>query len=94
MKYLLRFLLLTVAFALTTAGLMGWHDRGFGFDGVWALGLWSSDSGLQLHPLHLVIIGLPMIPPALWEIFLLERAGQDARDATAHEPERVGGGPT
>ena len=91
MKYLLRFILLTLGFALTTAGLMGWHDRGFGFEGVWALKLWSFETGLRLHPLHLVIVGLPMIPPALWEIFLLERTGQDARDALTRGSERAGG---
>lgn len=67
MRYFLRFLLLTLGFALTTAGLMFWHARGFTFHGVWLV-----DEGLQLHPLHLLIVGLAMIPPALWEIFLLE----------------------
>jgi hypothetical protein len=67
MKYFLRFLLLTLGFALTTAGLMFWHAEGFGFDGIWLV-----DNEFRLHPLHLLIVGLAMIPPALWEIFLLE----------------------
>jgi hypothetical protein len=67
MRYLLRFLLLTLGFALTTAGLMHWHALDFSFRGVWLL-----DNDFRLHPLHLLIIGLAMIPPALWEIFLLE----------------------
>ena len=67
MRYFLRFLLLALGFALTTAGLMAWHARGFAFEGVWLV-----DNGFQLHPLHLLILGLAMIPPALWEIFLLE----------------------
>jgi hypothetical protein len=67
MKYFLRFLLLTLGFALTTAGLMAWHAQAFRFDGVWLV-----DGGFRLHPLHLLIVGLAMIPPALWEIFLLE----------------------
>lgn len=67
MKYFLRFLLLTLGFALTTAGLMFWRGQGFSFDGIWLV-----DNGFRLHPLHLLIVGLAMIPPALWEIFLLE----------------------
>jgi hypothetical protein len=68
MKYFTRFILLVGAFALTTAGLMGWQDHGFGVDGLWPL-----EGPLRLHPLHLLMVGLAMIPPALWEIFLLER---------------------
>jgi hypothetical protein len=67
MRYALRFLLLTLAFALTTAGLMFWHEQEFSFQGIWLV-----DNGFRLHPLHLLIVGLAMIPPALWEIFLLE----------------------
>lgn len=67
MKYFLRFLLLTLGFALTTAGLMFWHAQSFTFHGVLLV-----DNDWRLHPLHLLILGLAMIPPALWEIFLLE----------------------
>jgi len=72
MRYLLRFLLLMAAFALTSAGLMFWHAEGFSFRGVWML-----DDGFHLHPLHLLIVGLAMIPPALWEIFLLDHSRHD-----------------
>ena len=72
MRYFLRFLLLTVGFALTTAGLMFWHAQDFSFHGIWLV-----DDGLRLHPLHLLIVGLAMIPPALWEIFLLEHQHGD-----------------
>jgi hypothetical protein len=75
MKYFARFVLLMTAFALTTAGLMAWRDRGFAFEDVWPLG-----GALRLHPLHLLMLGLAMIPPALWEVFLLERDGR------AHQP--------
>lgn len=68
MNYLLRFLLLTAGFALTTAGLAAWHDQGFRVSGLWP-------PGNGLHPVYLVIVGLAMIPPALWEIFLLEARG-------------------
>jgi len=71
MKYFTRFVLLMAAFALTTAGLMAWRDLGFAFEGVWPM-----DGALRLHPLHLLMLGLAMIPPALWEVFLLERDGR------------------
>jgi hypothetical protein len=71
MKYLGRFVLLMTAFALTTAGLMAWRDLGFAFEDVWPVG-----GAPRLHPLHLLMLGLAMIPPALWEVFLLERDGR------------------
>ncbi|MFV2090954.1 MAG: hypothetical protein ACC642_09860 [Pseudomonadales bacterium] len=67
MKYLGRFLLLMMGFALTTAGLMMWHSIGFSFDGVWFF-----NNDFRPHALHVLILGLAMIPPALWEIFILE----------------------
>ncbi len=76
MRYFLRFLLLTLGFALTTAGLMSWHADDFSFHGVWLV-----DNDFRLHPLHLLILGLAMIPPALWEIFLLEH-----QHGRRHEP--------
>lgn len=63
MRYFWRFALLTLGFALTTAGLMAWQARDFGFQGVWSL---------TVHPLHVLVVGLAMIPPSLWEIFILE----------------------
>ena len=71
MKYLLRFVLLSMGFALTTAGLMLWHADGFSFQGIWFV-----DNAYQLHPLHVLILGLAMIPPSLWEIFVLENGGR------------------
>jgi hypothetical protein len=67
MKYLSRFLLLMIGFALTTAGLMMWRATGFSFDGVLLF-----DNDYRPHPLHLLVLGISMIPPSLWEIFLLE----------------------
>ena len=67
MRYLTRFLLLMTGFALTTAGLMMWHAQGFAFEGIWLI-----DNDYRPHPLHVLIVGLAMIPPSLWEIFLLE----------------------
>ncbi len=73
MKYLTRFLLLLIGFALTTAGLMMWRAIGFSFEGIWLV-----DNGYRPHALHLLILGLAMIPPSLWEIFVLESEMQGA----------------
>ena len=70
MKYLAAFLLLSAGSAFTTAGLMMWQAQSFGFSGMWTL------AG-GLHPLFVLIVGIAMIPPALWEIFLLESAHRD-----------------
>lgn len=88
MRFFARFLLLVAAFALTTAGLMGWQDRGFGF-----VGLWPLDGDPRLHPLHLLVLGLAMIPPALWEVFLLERDLHDTRAIHPDQPPPSDGRP-
>jgi hypothetical protein len=71
MRYFWRFLLLATGFAFTTAGLVAWRDIGFRYDDVWPLA-----GAPALHPLHLLAVGLGMIPLAIWEIFLLERRPQ------------------
>ncbi len=70
MKYLAGFLLLTAGSALITGGLMMWRDQWFGLSNLWTL----ADG---LHPLFVLILGIAMVPPALWEIFLLERPRRD-----------------
>lgn len=74
MRYLLRFVLLALGFALTTGGLMLWHADDFTFEGIWLV-----DNDYRLHPLHVLMVGLAMIPPALWEIFVLEHARSNGR---------------
>ena len=68
-RYLLRFCLLAVGFALTTMGLMTWQAKGFSLDGIWFTG-----AGWTTHPVHLLVLGIAMIPPTLWEIFVLENS--------------------
>lgn len=68
-RFLFRFLLLTSAVALLTYGLAAWQHEGFGLEGVWLF-----DDGGRLHPLHLVVVGIGMIPPVMWEIFGLDSA--------------------
>jgi len=67
LKYLIRFALLAIGFGLTTFGLMTWQAKGFAMAGVWFEGdSWAA------HPLHGLVLGIAMIPPTLWEIFVLE----------------------
>jgi hypothetical protein len=67
-RLLFRCALLAIGFAATTFGLIQWQALGFSFRGVMPF-----DAGFRLHPLHYLIVGIAMIPPSLWEIFLLEQ---------------------
>lgn len=69
-RFLTRFLLLSAGFALTTAGLLGWQQINFDLSGVWPMG-----PELRAHPVYLLVFGLALIPPTLWEIFVLENRG-------------------
>ena len=66
-RLLLRCMLLTTAFALTTFGLMQWQAASFDTGDVWPFA-----RDWHLHPLHYIALGVVMIPLSLWEIFLLE----------------------
>ena len=71
-QLLLRCVLLALAFAITTFGLAQWQARGFVWHDVWPLA-----ERLSLHPVHLLVIGIAMIPPTLWEIFLLDQGSRN-----------------
>ncbi len=71
MKYLIRFVLLMVGVALTTLGLVYWQHQGFRLEGIWFF-----DNDYRPHPLHMMILGIAMIPPAMWEIFVLDARGK------------------
>ncbi len=75
-RLLLRCVLLTVAFALTTFALARWQSIGFRWSEIWPLA-----REFSLHPVHVLILGIAMIPPALWEIFLLDAARGPRDDA-------------
>ncbi len=66
-RYLIRCALIVLAFAAMTYGLLEWRDRHFSLSGFWPL-----HGSLQLHPLHLLILGLALLPATLWEMFLLD----------------------
>ncbi len=69
--HLLRYLLLATAFALTTYGLIAWHEFDYGFGAVWPF-----SGPLALHPVHLLALGVAMIPASLWEIFAIDHRGR------------------
>lgn len=79
MRYLLRFTLLTVAAALAAFGLAYWQHIGFSMEGFWFV-----DNDYRPHPVHILALGLAMIPTTIWEIFLL-----DSRRAEAGVDERA-----
>ena len=83
MRHLLRFVLLCVAAALTSFGLAYWQHTGFSMEGFWFV-----DNDYRPHPLHILALGLAMIPTTIWEIFLLdakraETTKRERRDGTA-----------
>jgi len=66
-KFVLQYLLLVLGFALLTYGLVNWGRLNFSLTDAW-----FSDGQVALHPLHLLILGIAMIPPAMWELFVLD----------------------
>lgn len=67
LKYCIRYLLLVAGFALLTYGMINWSRDDFSMQGIWIF-----DGPNILHPLHFIIVGVAMIPPAMWEIFSLQ----------------------
>ena len=61
-----------LGFALTTAGILSWQQLGFNLGGVWPLA-----KELTAHPVYIIIFGIALIPPTLWEIFILENTRRD-----------------
>ncbi len=72
MRYFLRFVLLAIAFALTTWGLLRWQVIDYSFANFFD---WSSFP--VVHPIFFVVFGISLIPPTIWDIFLLEKAASD-----------------
>ena len=66
-RLLIRFLLLTLGFALATYGLLIWQQINFDLSTMWP----KADT-FSIHPAYVLTLGLALIPPTLWEIFVLE----------------------
>ena len=67
LSFFIRFILLTMSFGLTTLGLLAWQQMNFDLATVWPMG-----GELSAHPIYALVLGLALIPPTLWEIFVLE----------------------
>ena len=68
-KYLVRFFLLAAGFALTTTGILGWHELEFSLSAMWPVA-----DAFSMHPVYLIVMGLALVPPTLWELFILENS--------------------
>ena len=93
-RLLPRLFALTLGFALATYGAMEWHYRDLTMHG-----LWLYDNGWRPHPVHLLVLGLCMVPVSLWQILAIdleaqaqarqdseaERGAGDATDASSSE---------
>lgn len=66
MRYSFRLGLLVVGMASATLGIVYWQHVGFVFEGLWF------ENGFKLHPLHLVAVGVIIVPPTMLDIFALD----------------------
>ncbi len=78
LRFFIRFILLTLGFALTTLGLLAWQQLDFDLSGVW-----PRAAEFSAHPIFAMVIGLALIPPTLWEIFVLENKLDHPMDVKA-----------
>ncbi|MCR9277416.1 MAG: hypothetical protein NXH85_05535 [Pseudomonadaceae bacterium] len=74
-RYLLRFLLLIVATALITVGLLLWQSTGFTLQRLLEL-----NHPWIIHPVVILTVGLAMLPVTLWELLLLQIATEQRED--------------
>ena len=72
-RYLIRFALLTLGFGLTTFGVLAWQQIDFELDTMWPFG-GQEGEGIDAHPVFVIVLGMALIPPTLWEIFVLENS--------------------
>jgi len=78
LRFLIRFILLAIGFALTTIGLLKWQQTEFDLSTIWPV-----SGELTAHPVYALVLGLALIPPTLWEIFVLEsQSTRDRRNKT------------
>ena len=73
MTYFVYYLLIVAGSCLSTVGLLLWNAHDFE-----TFGILMSD-GWRLHPVHILILGVSMTVPAIWEIFQRSN-GKSPRD--------------
>ena len=74
LRFLIRLLLLMMGFALTTYGMLVWQQMDFDLNTLWPIA-----EEFASHPVYAMVLGLALIPPTLWEIFVLETSSQRER---------------
>ena len=57
-----------LGFALTTYGLLAWQAINFSLEELWIF----TTGEFEAHPVLVIVFGMALIPPTLWEIFILE----------------------
>ncbi|MDE0419825.1 MAG: hypothetical protein OXK76_02920 [Gammaproteobacteria bacterium] len=85
LRLVIRFMVLAGATAAVAYGLLAWQHREFSLVGVWLV-----DNDWRLHPVHFLVIGIGLIPPAMWDIFTLD-AHAEGRRADEHSGGDSGG---
>ncbi len=66
-RLVIRLVVLAVASSAVAFGLLAWQHQGFTLVGVWLV-----DNDWRIHPVHLLVVGIGLIPPTMWDIFALE----------------------
>lgn len=83
-KFLLRYCLLAAAAALLGYGLVAWHDRGMAIDGILFY-----DNHWRPHPMHLLVLGICLLPIAMWQVFALDVKRQEQREQRERNRQRT-----
>jgi hypothetical protein len=65
MTYFVYYLLIVAGSCLSTIGLLLWNAHDFETFGI------LMHDGWKIHPVHILVLGVAMTVPAIWEIFQL-----------------------
>ena len=68
LQRLIRYVLITLAFALMSGGLLSWQAIDFS-----TLTLWPLADTVTPHPLYALVLGLALTPLTVWAPFQLDR---------------------
>lgn len=69
-----------LATATMTWGLVAWAEGGFSTQPPWPM-----EGTLQLHPVHLIAVGLALLPPSLSALLLDIQPGDAAGSPASHK---------
>ncbi len=70
-----------LATAIMTWGLVAWADSGFATQSLWPMA-----GVLQLHPVHLIGVGLAILPPSLSALLLSDAQTGEPASTSASSP--------